>query len=91
MHHRQGSICFESRCRSQGDIVFATFEINDLAVLPEHQGKGIASLLLDRLISDLKEQGIVGFHLITATEGYLPSFYEKHGFKKETRVMLMGT
>ena len=67
-----------------------TFEINDLAVLPEYQGKGIASLLLDRLIADLREQGIKGFHLITATEGSLPAFYEKRGFKKETRVMLMG-
>ena len=67
-----------------------TFEINDLAVLPEYQGKGIASLLLDRLIADLREQGINGFHLITATEGSLPAFYEKRGFKKETRVMLMG-
>ncbi len=67
-----------------------TFEINDLAVLPEHQGKGIASLLLDRLIADLRAQGIVGFHLITATEGHLPAYYEKRGFRKETRVMLMG-
>ena len=67
-----------------------TYEINDLAVMPEHQGKGIASLLLDRLIADLRKQGIKGFHLITAAEGYLPSFYERHGFSKETRVMLMG-
>lgn len=67
-----------------------TFEINDLAVLPEHQGKGIASLLLDRLIADLRAQGIVGFHLITATEGHLSAYYEKRGFRKETRVMLMG-
>ena len=33
-----------------------TYEINDLAVMPEHQGKGIASLLLDRLIADLRKQ-----------------------------------
>ena len=35
-------------------------------------------------------QGIVGVHLITAAEGVLPSFYEKFGFKREQRVMLMG-
>ena len=30
------------------------------------------------------------FHLITAREGVLPAFYERFGFKKEERVMLMG-
>ena len=33
---------------------------------------------------------VTGFHLITAREGDLPSFYERFGFKKEERVMLMG-
>lgn len=41
-------------------------------------------------LADLKSQGIVGFHLITAREGVLPAFYERFGFKKEERVMLMG-
>lgn len=41
-------------------------------------------------LADLKAQGIVGFHLITAREGELPTFYERFGFKKEDRVMLMG-
>lgn len=67
-----------------------TFEINDLAVSPKYQGQGIASLLLDRLIDDLKKQGIKGFHLITAAQGTLPAFYERHGFNKEHRVILMG-
>lgn len=67
-----------------------TFEINDLAVAPKYQRNGIASRLLEQCISDLKAQGIVGFHLITAGEGILPSFYERYGFKKEERVILMG-
>ena len=66
-----------------------TFEINDLAVSPEYQGRGIASLLLDRLVADLREQGIKAFHLITAAEGTLPAFYERHGFVKEQQVILM--
>ena len=37
-----------------------------------------------------QRQGIVGFHLITAREGVLPAFYERFGFKKEERVILMG-
>ena len=67
-----------------------TFEINDLAVDPACQGKGIAKVLLDRCIEDMKAQGIVGIHLITANEGFLPEFYERHGFSREKEVILMG-
>ena len=67
-----------------------TFEINDLAVAPAYQHRGIAKELLERCIEDIKGQGIVGIHLITASEGILPKFYEKYGFKKENEVILMG-
>ena len=67
-----------------------TFEINDLAVDTAYQGKGIAKTLLDRCIDDMKERGIVGIHLITANEGFLPDFYERHGFGREKEVILMG-
>ena len=67
-----------------------TFEINDLAVDPAYQGKGIAKALLDRCIEDMKAQGIAGIHLITAHEGFLPDFYERHGFGREKEVILMG-
>ncbi len=67
-----------------------TFEINDLAVDPKYQHQGIGKTLLERCLKDIKEKGIVGVHLITAQEGALPKFYEKYGFNKETRVMLMG-
>jgi len=67
-----------------------TFEINDLAVDPMYQKRGIATELLERCISDVQAQGMVGVHLITAGEGILPGFYERHGFKRETEVILMG-
>lgn len=67
-----------------------TFEINDLAVDPSWQGKGIATDLLERCLSDMKEQGIVGLHLITSGDSFLPAFYERHGFKLEKSVTLMG-
>jgi len=44
----------------------------------------------NKSLDDMKAQGMVGFHLITACDGILPSFYESFGFKKEERVMLMG-
>lgn len=67
-----------------------TFEINDVAVDPRYQGQGIASLLMDKAMEDLKRMDIVGIHLITASDGWLKDFYAKYGFQKEERVMLMG-
>lgn len=67
-----------------------TFEINDLAVDPAYQRRGIAKQLLEKCLADIKAQGMVGVHLITAGEGTLESFYEKYGFAKESRVILMG-
>ncbi len=67
-----------------------TFEINDLAVDPVYQKRGIAKQLLARCLEDIKAQGMAGANLITAGEGILPGFYEKFGFKKENEVILMG-
>ena len=67
-----------------------TFEINDLAVDPAWQGRGIASALLERCKADMKARGIVGLHLITSADGFLPGFYERHGFGREHEVILMG-
>lgn len=67
-----------------------TFDINDLAVDPAYQGRGIASRLLDRCISDMKNFNIAGIHLITSSHGFLPEFYAKFGFKREDKVILMG-
>ena len=66
------------------------FEINDLAVHPEYQGQGIAAKLLEACLEEMKKRGIKGVNLITQGDGFLPKFYEKHGFKKETEVILMG-
>jgi ribosomal protein S18 acetylase RimI-like enzyme len=67
-----------------------TFEINDLAVDPAYQRRGVAKLLMESCLADIKAQGMVGVHLITAGEGVLPEFYERYGFKKENEVILMG-
>ena len=67
-----------------------TFEINDLAVDPAYQRRGIATRLLTRCLDDIKAQGMVGVHLITAAQGELSAFYERFGFERENRVILMG-
>lgn len=67
-----------------------TFEINDLAVTPEFQARGIGKKLLEGLLAQLRKKEIKAVHLITAAEGDLPAFYARHGFSQEHRVMLMG-
>ncbi len=46
--------------------------------------------MMTRMLSDLKQQGIKGVHLITSNDGFLEKFYEQFDFKKETKVILMG-
>ncbi len=67
-----------------------TFEINDLAVDPAYQKRGIGSRLLEKCLDDIKAQSMVGVHLITSADGILPEFYGRYGFAKEKRVILMG-
>ena len=66
------------------------FEVNDLAVLPDYQRKGIATKLLERCLAEMEERGIKGVNLITANEGMLPEFYGRYGFEREEEVILMG-
>lgn len=65
------------------------FEIIDLAVDPDYQRRGIASILLERCKADMKEREIVGICLTTSGDSFLPDLYECHGFKRETELILM--
>jgi len=64
------------------------FEINVPAVDPDYQRRGIAKQVFERCLTDIKDQGMVGVHLITADEGILPAFYVRYGFKKEKEVKI---
>ena len=66
------------------------FEIHDLAVHPDYQHRGVGAALLERCTTDVKARGMVSISLITAGKGFLPKFYERHGFEKENKVILMG-
>lgn len=52
-------------------------EIRSLAVLPAHQGKGIATELVARCVNRAREQKVHEILTVTGT----PAFFEKHGFK----------
>lgn len=54
--------------------------ICDVIILPEYQGHGIGSELLQKLIMKCKEHDILMIQLFSAKDKY--QFYEKHGFEK---------
>ena len=52
-------------------------------------GIDIGSTTVKLVLLDEKDNMVFG-HLITAGEGVLPGFYEKHGFSRKKEVILMG-
>ena len=68
--------------RALSDGVFNA-AIYDVVVHKDHHGKGIARLLLENLLDELKNVSCI--HLISTTGN--TTFYEKFGFKKLTTGM----
>jgi GNAT superfamily N-acetyltransferase len=57
------------------------FEVVDIAVVPEHQNKGLGKTIMDALMSWLTANAPpTAFVSLIADEG-LPSFYERYGFR----------
>ena len=59
--------------------------IHDLAVLPEHRRKGIASALLSHLLGEAKEAKRVKLE-VRASNTAAQAFYKKHGFREASRL-----
>lgn len=57
------------------------FEITDMAVLPEHQGKGVGRLIMTALTGWLKENAPETAYVSLMAHHGKPTFYEKFGFK----------
>jgi GNAT superfamily N-acetyltransferase len=53
--------------------------IVDMIIHPDHQGKGLGSKLLKKLVDKCKEKKIRDIQLFSAKDKY--NFYEKNGFK----------
>ncbi|KGR84375.1 GNAT family N-acetyltransferase [Lysinibacillus odysseyi] len=72
---KEGVVIGFARALSDGIFNAAIY---DVVVHKQHQGEGIARLLLERILDELKEVSCI--HLISTTGNM--SFYEKCGFKK---------
>lgn len=57
------------------------FEITDMAVIPEHQGKGVGRLIMEALCAWLDENAPQTAYVSLMAHHGKPAFYEKFGFK----------
>ena len=58
------------------------FEIVDIAVLPEHQKKGVGKLIMDALTAYISERAPKSAYVSLMADHGTPNFYEKFGFTK---------
>lgn len=58
---------------------------------PDYQRKGLGHILVNRLISHLREEGIGGLHLIVASDNLKGiGFYRKYGFREVLKIFPAG-
>lgn len=63
------------------------FYIQDVAVLPEYQNKGIGKLILDHLLTYINQNGLAGAFVGLFASQANDTFYEKFGFKDYSPTM----
>ena len=56
------------------------FEITDMAVLPEHQKKGVGALIMNALVDYLNLNAPITAYVSLMADHGTPHFYEKFGF-----------
>lgn len=56
------------------------FEITDMAVLPEHQKKGVGALIMNALVDYLHSNAPGTAYVSLMADHGTPHFYEKYGF-----------
>ena len=58
------------------------FEITDMAILPEHQSKGVGRMIMEHLVNWLHENAPKTAYISLIADHGTPEFYAKFGFKK---------
>ncbi|UOQ83442.1 GNAT family N-acetyltransferase [Gracilibacillus salinarum] len=66
------------------------FYLNEMCVKTELQSNGIGSRLLSEFEITCKEHNISRIYLLTAREGQAEAFYNKNGFYKSPKMMMMA-
>ena len=60
------------------------FQVVDVAVVPEHQGVGLGAMVMDALMSCLRDNASTDAYVQLIAEEGATRFYEKYGFRVRT-------
>ena len=60
------------------------FQVVDVAVVPEHQGEGLGAMVMDALLSWLRDNASPNAYVQLVAEEGTTGFYERYGFKVRT-------
>ena len=77
-------VLFQGECVGIGRVVGdggLVFDIVDVAVLPEHQGKGMGKKIMEALMVYIRTNAAPTAFISLMTEARLAKFYEGYGFK----------
>ena len=66
------------------------FEIVDMAVLPEHQKKGVGKLVMDALMGYIREHAPKSAYVSLMADHGTPGFYERFGFRRAEGLRAAG-
>lgn len=58
------------------------FQVTDIAVLPEHQGRGLGKQIVERLVGWLKASAPKSGYVSLIADGTAKALYAKFGFKE---------
>jgi GNAT superfamily N-acetyltransferase len=78
---REGRVVGIGRIIGDGGLFF---QVVDVAVLPEHQKKGLGAKIMETLASWLAERAPSGAYVQLIADGGTPAFYERYGFRVRT-------
>ncbi|MDE1463651.1 GNAT family N-acetyltransferase [Spartinivicinus poritis] len=75
-------ICLNGKPVGMGRIIgdgALNFDIVDIAVEPEHQGKGLGRIIMEHIMAFLNKEAPKGAYICLMAD--VPELYEKFGFK----------
>ncbi|MEV6976058.1 GNAT family N-acetyltransferase [Kitasatospora sp. NPDC093806] len=75
--HRDGEPIGMGRIVGDGGVVF---QIADVCVLPDHQGRGLGKRIMARLTAELEQRAPKGAYVSLIADGDAHRLYGKYGF-----------
>ncbi|WP_031077522.1 GNAT family N-acetyltransferase [Streptomyces sp. NRRL WC-3742] len=77
VHHPEAGVVGMGRVVGDGGTVY---QIADVCVLPEHQGRGLGGRIMAALVGALEERAVPGAYVSLIADGPADRLYARHGF-----------